>query len=105
MRWRNLIRRPAALAALVAMASAAGPILCRAQPSTAGSSFNRGDNGSAVEKYWTAERMRSAKPLELHPGREIPAPLRSPAANAPPVGGSGSPPQNQEPPGAEASPN
>jgi hypothetical protein len=92
-------RCAARIAALVAAAlSAMAPGLCTAQQSSSspgGSSYGPGPNQSAVQKYWTPERMRAAKPVELHPKTEVsngPTPSAGPGGSLPPTGGSGSPP-------------
>jgi len=91
-------RGPVALfAALLAFLSTVTPMACRAQSSSSSSSTNSnsGADQPAVEKYWTPERMRAAKPMELHPKTDVtpsPAAHATPDSHAPPTGGSGQPP-------------
>ncbi len=96
--------RVALFTALLAFLSTVTPIVCRAQtqssPSPMGSSSNSSADQSKVEKYWTPERMRAAKPMELHPKIDVQPPPTAGAAdngNAPPTGGSGQPPNSVTP--------
>ena len=87
----------ALLAALLALLSTVTPMACRAQSSSSStnSNSNGGADQSAVQKYWTPERMRAAKPMELHPKTDVPPPPAAhatPDSNAAPIGGSGQPP-------------
>jgi hypothetical protein len=60
------------------------------------SSSSSGTDQATVKKYWTPQRMREAKPLELHPKVEVrpPKPASTPSGYASPTGGSGSPPSS-----------
>lgn len=96
--------RVALFTALLAFLSTVTPIVCRAQTqssssTTSSSSHSSGDQ-SKVGKYWTPERMRAAKPMELHPKIDVQPPAPAGAAdngNAPPTGGSAQPPNSVTP--------
>ena len=89
--------RAAWFAAPLAIAWMLTSTVCRAQSSSSpnGSSASGKADQSGGEKYWTPEQMRKAKPMELHPKAGIQPPKAAPgtpAAQASPIGGSGSPP-------------
>lgn len=87
---------------LLLAASAVAPLTARAQSQniadasfsgyTAGSAAQAQALQSAVEQYWTPERLLSARPMELHPaaGRNgLPIAPEVPEDHAPPAGGRG----------------
>jgi hypothetical protein len=88
-------------AALLAITWMLTSTVCRPQSSSSpsGSSSSGKTEQSGGEKYWTPERMRKAKPMELHPKSEIQPPKAasaSPEPHAPPKGGPGSPPSDSD---------
>jgi V8-like Glu-specific endopeptidase len=101
----------APVTALLLVASTFAPITARAQSvsdssSSGYSATSRADvelQQSAVEAYWTPERLMSAQPLDLHPkvgANGLPIAPEVESDQAPPAGGSGAAPSVTLPPSA-----
>jgi hypothetical protein len=89
----------AILTLLVSIAAIVPPFACaQTDTSSSSSSPSAGVEGTPrdAQNYWTEERLRSAKPIELHPAaRPEGSPEVVPPGTAPSKRGEGSPPQEK----------
>jgi len=87
-----------AILTLLVSISAIVPPFARAQTDPSSSSSPGGVEAPPQDtrNYWTQERLRSAKPMELHPtARPDASPEATPPSAAPSKRGEGNPPQGK----------